>query len=339
MAADAFRQFDVRHVGANNRLRYWEDVVAKTTSPAAFIPENEEDFQSSLIQGSFDRFTFSQVDSSALSAFRGKEHSQLGRGLVHLCLQLQGTAEIYSNGQTRVAGANSLILYDDQTPFRFRSLSPVRTIAVGFPSSLIAARLPAHRDVILRPLDGLNGINQVLHATITAMARLFAERRMQHFSHQVFLGLIDLLAASVEESTECTTNVSTMAAWAGKIRAYVEANLDDPDLSPASIASQFAISPRYLRLIFADGQGGAASSETLRRFILRRRLEECANMLAQPASTTYGSITTLAYNWGFSDSSYFARRFVEHFGQTPRDFRTKSLQASGSQDMAHQLAS
>lgn len=338
MVADAYRQFDVRHVGANQRLKYWEDVVAKTTSPAAFVPDNEEEFQSSLIQGSFERFTFSQVDSSALSAFRGKEHTRQCRGLVHLCLQLEGTVEIYSNGQTRLAGPNSLILYDEDTPFRFRSLSPVRTIAVGIPSSLIAARLPSHRDVVLRPLDGLDGINQVLHATIIAMDKLFAARRMQHFSHPVFLGLIDLLAASVEEAADCSTNVSTMAAWAGKIRAYVEANLDDPDLSPSSIASRFGISPRYLRLIFAGGRDGVGSSETLRRFILRRRLEECANMLALPAATGYGSITTLAYNWGFSDSSYFARRFVEHFGLTPRDYRSRSLRAQASIDMACPLS-
>lgn len=325
MEADAFRQFNARHVSAGQRVRYWEDVAAKTTSPIAFTPQNSEDFEATLIQGSFERFTFSQVDSSALSAFRGKEHTQNRRGLIHLCLQVRGSVEIYSNGQTRHAGENSLILYDEATLFRFRSLSPVKTIAVGFPSSLVMARLPAYRDIVLRPLDGADGINQVLHASMTAMDRLFAEHRMRYFSHPVFLGLIDLLAASIDEAPHCKTNISTMAAWAGKIRGYVEANLDDPDLSPASIASQFGISPRYLRLIFAEGQGNSGSSgETLRRFILRRRLEECASMLAH-TNAAYGSITTLAYNWGFSDSSYFARRFVEHFGLTPRDYRSKKM--------------
>lgn len=333
MQAEAFRQFNVRHVDVEQRLRYWEDIVARNTSPAAFVPEDEEHFESSLIQGTFERFTFSQVDSSALSAFRGKEHAQNGRGLIHLCLQLHGSVEIYSNGQTRCAGENSLILYDEATPFRFRSLSPVKTIAVGFPSSLIMARLPAYRDVVLRPLDGTAGINQVLHASLTAMDRLFAERRMRHFSYPVFLGLIDLLAAAIVEAPDCKTHVSTMAAWAGKVRAHVEANLDDPELSPASVASQFGISPRYLRLIFSQGQEDADGSETLRRFILRRRLEECANILALPDST-YGSITMLAYNWGFSDSSYFARRFVEHFGMTPRDFRAGKMREKEMEALA-----
>jgi len=320
----AFRHFDVNEVGAQQRLRYWEDVVARNTSPVAFVPEDEGSFASSLNQGMFERFTFTQVESSAVSAFRRKEHVQKGRGLIHLCLQLHGTSEIDSNGQTRLAGENSLILYDESTPFRFRALSPVKTIAIGFPTSFVMARLPSYSDVVLRPLDGLDGINQVLHASLMAMDRLFAERQMRYFSYPVFLGMIDLLAASIEEASACKTQVSTMAAWAGKVRAYVEANLDDPDLSPASIASQFGISPRYLRLIFADGQGSGGYSETLRRFILRRRLEECASMLTLP-DARYGSITMLAYNWGFSDSSYFARRFVEHFGVTPSDYRSRKL--------------
>ena len=324
MEAQACKQFDVRSVGVGQRLRYWEDVVARNTSPAAFRPEDEENFESSLVQGSFERFTFTQVDSSPLSAFRGKEHTKQSRGFIHLCLQTHGAAEIYSQGQTRLAGDNSLILYDEATPFRFRALSPVKTVADGFPVSLVTARLPSFREVVLRPLDATAGINQVLLASLTAMDRLFSARHMQHFSHSVFLSLIDLLAASIEEATDCTTNQSTMAAWAGKIRVHVEANLDDPELSPSSIASTFGISPRYLRLIFADGQDAPERSETLRRYIFRRRLEECAAMLALPGAG-YNSITMLAYNWGFSDSSYFARRFVEYFGVTPRTFRAQRL--------------
>lgn len=326
MESDEVRQFNVREVAPKQRLQYWENVVARNTAPTAFMPDNGESFESSLVQGSFERFTFSQVYSSAMRAYRGKEHMR-GMGCqIYLCLQTSGTVELYSNGQMRHAGDNSLILYDDSTPYRFRALSPVRTIAVGFPASLIKARLPAYGEIVLRPLDGLNGVNNLLHSTLTTMDRMFAERRMRHFSYHVFLGLIDLLVASIEEAHDCTSNISTMAAWAGKIRAYVEANLDDPDLTPATIARQFGISSRYLRLIFATESDGPGGGETLRRFILRRRLEECANMLALPASS-FGSITMLAYNWGFSDGSYFARRFGEYFGMAPRDYRLRQLQA------------
>lgn len=324
MEAQTCKRFDVRSVCAGQRLRYWEDVVARNTSPAAFRLEDEENFRSSLVQGAFERFTFSQVDSSALSAYRGKEHAKQSRGLFHLCLLVHGAAELCCHGQTKLAGEKSLTLYDEATPFRFRALSSVKTVAVGFPASLIMARLPSFRDILLRPLDATTGINQMLHSSLMAMDRLFSERHMKHFSYPVFLSLIDLLAASIDEATDCTTVQSTMSVWAGKVRAYVEAHLDDPDLSPASIASVFGISPRYLRLIFGEGRETTGGSETLRRYILRRRLEECANMLALPGAAC-GSITTLAYNWGFSDSSYFARRFVEYFGVTPRDFRTQKL--------------
>ena len=316
---EGVRRFDVRTVDEGQRLKYWEGVVAETACAASFETEDPASFYSTITQATFGRCTLSQVNSSAVKVLRGKDQLRHSRGFCCLCLQVSGSSEIETPSRKSIAGPNGIILYDDTTPYRFRSLSPVHTIAVGLPTTMMEALLPQYRDIALRPLDGDAGITKVLLSAIYAMNDLFVAGTVANFSHSTFVGLINLLAASMDEVSSCEINLSTLSRWGGKVRAYIERNLDDPDLTPSSIASQFGISPRYLRLIFADSKAGE-SDETLRRYVLRRRLEECAKRLADPDKWDL-PITALAYSWGFSDSSYFARCFSHQFGMAPTDYR------------------
>ncbi|MBN8819293.1 MAG: helix-turn-helix domain-containing protein [Sphingomonas sp.] len=320
MLPDIMERFDTISVPPERRVDYWCELVSRMTSPVSFMPESDSDVQCTLMRGVYERFTFSHAVTSEIKVFRSKEHARQARGFNYLYLQLEGTGELVCQGQSVKTLKNSLILFDESTPYRFKALSPIRTMAIGIPSSLVAARLPGYRDIVMRPLDTNTGIIQILQSSLRAMNALFVEQDVRNFPHAVFMSLIELLAASVDEVTDGQTDSSTIARWAGKIRAYVEAHLDDPDLSPASISRDLGISARYLRLIFADSNKDPGQGETLRRYILRRRLEECATRLADEKFRC-GSITELAHSWGFSDSSYFARRFIEQFGVTPRAFR------------------
>lgn len=328
MLPGVMERYDTGSVPPERRIGYWGDVVTRTTSPAAFDCAGQDELHCSLTLGAFERFTFSHAVTSEISVFRGKEHTHAARGSSYLYLQLEGAGELVSIGKTVQTGPGSLILFDESTPYRFKALSPVRTMAIGFPSSLMATRLPGYRDIAMRALDGDEGLHQVLQAALRSMNSLFVNQGMRRFPRAMFLSLIEMLAASIEDVGACEDNAGTLARWAGKIRAYVEANLDDPDLTPASISAAFGISARYLRLIFAKSGDTPGETETLRRFILRRRLEECAMRLAD-ASNRAQSITELAHSWGFSDSSYFARRFIEYFDATPRAYRATMLREAG----------
>jgi AraC-like DNA-binding protein len=102
-----------------------------------------------------------------------------------------------------------------------------------------------------------------------------------------------------------------------RVRLYIERNLRDPELKPSSIARNLRLSPRYMRLIFS------ASKETVSAYILRRRLEECARDLADPALAEV-SITEVAFSWGFNSGPHFARSFRSRFGCSPREFRGRA---------------
>jgi AraC-like DNA-binding protein len=66
------------------------------------------------------------------------------------------------------------------------------------------------------------------------------------------------------------------AAHRVRVINYIEENLGDPKLTPTRIAAAFRITTRYLHHLFSE------EDETVARYILRRRLEECARALTSP---------------------------------------------------------
>jgi AraC-like DNA-binding protein len=102
------------------------------------------------------------------------------------------------------------------------------------------------------------------------------------------------------------------------MKAYIEANLTDPNLSPTTVAVTHHISIRHLQKLF-ETQGLTVSG-----WIRERRLEHARRDLANP--TQHGvSITAIADRWRFGDSSHFSRVFKAAYGLSPRDYRHEQL--------------
>ena len=100
---------------------------------------------------------------------------------------------------------------------------------------------------------------------------------------------------------------------ATQVMDFVERHLTDADLSTSTIARALSLSPRAVQNVFAS------MATTPTEFILTRRLNRSAEMLA--SGSDFGSITDLAFDVGFNDSAYFARRFRRKFGLSPSAFR------------------
>jgi AraC-like DNA-binding protein len=106
-----------------------------------------------------------------------------------------------------------------------------------------------------------------------------------------------------------------------RISDDIEGRLNDVNLSPNKIAEANGISIRYLYTLFSE-QG-----ETVSGWVRRRRLLRCRAEL--DGADTEGSITEIAYRWGFNDSAHFSRLFKASFGMSPTQYRSsKRLGAS-----------
>jgi AraC-like DNA-binding protein len=98
-----------------------------------------------------------------------------------------------------------------------------------------------------------------------------------------------------------------------RITQFIDRRLDDPALTPATIAEHFGISLRYLHRLFSEQQ------TTVNGWRRARRLAKCRAELSDSRSRR--SITEIAYMWGFSDAANFSRVFKMAFGVSPKAFR------------------
>lgn len=99
-----------------------------------------------------------------------------------------------------------------------------------------------------------------------------------------------------------------------RLKSIIDARLSDPELSPELAATEAGLSVRYANALLA-GEG-----TSIQRYIVARRLDRCRRSLEDPAQV-HRMIGDIAYSWGFSDLTYFCRRFKAEFGFSPREYR------------------
>jgi AraC family transcriptional regulator len=102
------------------------------------------------------------------------------------------------------------------------------------------------------------------------------------------------------------------AARIHRVQDYIERNLEAP-LSLEELSGVAFFSPFHFHRIFR-----AMTGETLGQFIWRVRVEKAAMKLY---SNPKLSITTIAFECGFSGSATFARAFREAFGMSASEWR------------------
>jgi AraC-like DNA-binding protein len=127
--------------------------------------------------------------------------------------------------------------------------------------------------------------------------------------------LLELIATSYR-SASIIDGCARSRGELNRLRAkkIIEEHLRDPELSPQFVAKALGISSRYLRMLF-ENEGEAVS-----RYILRRRLEKCAEHLRY-GSASRATLTTIAFMNGFSSMAHFSRVFREHFDMPAGRYR------------------
>lgn len=98
---------------------------------------------------------------------------------------------------------------------------------------------------------------------------------------------------------------------AAKIAKTIDRNYSG-DLTPASLAQRFYLSPAYMGRLFKEHTG-----KTVGEYIRAVRIENAKRLLR----TTSVPVGSVALNVGFSDINYFARLFRREVGMSPTEYR------------------
>ena len=126
---------------------------------------------------------------------------------------------------------------------------------------------------------------------------------------------LDLVSTMLHAEMDISPDrMKPQALLAVSVREYIEANLSDPLLSPASVAAAHFISTRHLHNVFHE------SGTTVASWIRTQRLEGARRELRDPLHGGK-SVSAVAARWGFLDAAHFSRTFRDAFGVSPSDWR------------------
>ncbi|MBD8890217.1 helix-turn-helix domain-containing protein [Roseibium litorale] len=106
-----------------------------------------------------------------------------------------------------------------------------------------------------------------------------------------------------------------------RARRFIAQNLKSPDLSPDMICARLGLSRRNLYYLF-EAHGGVAT------YIKNRRLAACWNVLIKPGERKL--ISSVAYEYGYTNMSAFSRQFRDRYGCNPSEARSAHIFNQGA---------
>jgi AraC-like DNA-binding protein len=141
--------------------------------------------------------------------------------------------------------------------------------------------------------------------------------------HLLVSHLCDLMAVTVGatlDAAETARGGGLRAARLHAIKQDIAGHLDRPDLSVSALAARHRCTERFVQRLFET------EGITFTEYVLAQRLALARRMLIDPLRGGE-KISSIAYDCGFSDISYFNRMFRRSYGAVPSEVRAQAREA------------
>lgn len=235
-----------------------------------------------------------------------------------LILQEEGRALMSQNEASCLLEPGDMVLIDSACPSEFTFFGSYnRQLSLHLPRAEMHARfgyamirggisLPRHDPTTL-------ALCAVLGKAFTGSANATTEGYLR----EAMFGLIGAMlhersGAEGFQGIDCELSGARALAHG---QAYIDAHYRNPDLTIQDIACDLGMSLRQLQ------RGFTAIGSTPTKYLLMKRIEHARRALDDRRSGRRGDlISSIAYEAGFSDLSYFQRSFRKAFGTSPRAY-------------------
>lgn len=202
-------------------------------------------------------------------------------------------------------GSGQVCIMDFTVPWHVHG-SAQENIMLVVPRVLVDSAVPNAPRLHGRLLEG--GAGRLFAEHMMALVRHLPDMRLtdvpmvREATIGMIVGAVSALAADVKASRKRTTSAT-------KIKEYIDANLESPDLDVARICHRLGVSRPTLYRALQD-VGGVSG------YIQKRRLEAAHARLSDSEESR--TLAELADHYGFSSPAHFSTAFRRLFGYAPR---------------------
>jgi AraC-like DNA-binding protein len=311
-------------------IEFWNGLPASGEGLELWDAPDLSHFSGRMTRARIGEFYFIEVDVGAASTVNhSRTHStQSRRSVFYLKVQLQGSSTIRQDGREARLSPGDFTLCDSTRRFEMLYDASSRLLIVAIPSIMLRSHVACAEKLTAVGMAGNDVAGELLCSFVRQLWSRAAVGIDTPVASHVTHAALNLIAGAYELMQAKPGRPSMSAVHRIRIRNYVEKHLTDHNLAPATISEACHIKSRYLRKLYET------EDETLTRYILRRRLEECARILASPAHNDR-SVTEIAFAYGFNSITHFGRVFRERFGMTPTMYRMRNTTTSQNPEMDH----
>jgi AraC-like DNA-binding protein len=309
---------DTAVVSPRERLDFWSESSRDAYHPVQVRSPEPDRFWARMWGDDLGPISVFRIAAAANTMIRTSHAIASGDPeCFHLEVILRGQMNAAQEGRTGIACSGDVISYETSHPAVFRADRPFESLVVRVPKSLLgpeAARISELTAIALsgsQPLPGAAVVFFRRLASGLAAGTIGADEvpatvgRVVDFVRSLYCG------SRPEKEPH---GLHSRAAILLDVESFIDGNLGDSSLEPASIARASYISPRYLHKLFE------AEGTTVCRWIRAGRLERCRNDLRDPA-LAHQTILAIATSWGLPGAQHFSRAFRSAYGCSPREFR------------------
>jgi AraC-like DNA-binding protein len=310
-------RWSVSGVGVSQRLECWSEILATTHVAFEVTPTSRTStaFGGAVTRRAIDDLML--VDCTA-SPFRGRRTPALvgadgvspRENILGFQFVWKGVERVREGGRELMLNPGDIVLWDGLEPTDVEIVKPFYKRTLMFPRDRVLSVCPRLGELNAMPPLGESASARLLVRYMNAIALELPGLEAPAAAAAANAAL-ELLRAAVEPGLP-TGRAAERTALRTEIRRYVRAHLQEPGLGPVSIARAFSISVRALHALFEDADASVAV------VVRNERLARCLEDLRQRNG---GSVTDIAFRWGFCDAAHFSRVFKREFGLTPSEVR------------------
>ena len=296
------------------RFDAWREIYGRTLQRLDIEPLSDEQFHAEATLRRMPGLAIMTGRHSASIYHRRRElihHDDVG-----VTVSLSSSYEAHQFGRTLMMGRGEAVALTGSEPasvtvpalgeyINLRAPLRVMSPLVADLDAVYGRRIPAQSPA-LQLLTRYIGILEETDAFGAADLR-----------RQVVTHIHDLMALAIgatRDAAEIAKGRGVRAAQLRLIKEDIANQLDRAELSVATIAPRHRIKPRYVQRLF-EGEG-----TTFTDYVLAQRLARAHRLLTDPRHADQ-KISTVAFDAGFGDLSYFNRTFRRRYGAAPSELR------------------
>jgi AraC-like DNA-binding protein len=315
-AAPSFRSISTQGVNVSERREFWESGATFLFGALQLEEQSRAPFDANFSFTNISDLVFCRLSSRVPHRVHrtGVVASHDDRPFLKAVLQTKGRSVISQHDRTTPLYSGEWTVYDAGEPYSVALSAGAEFSMLLVPRVKVISRGFDLQSLILRRLSANRGLGKLIWSLVGNTVDLMPELQdrssfevAEIVAHMTRLAMLDQVEGE-------SVTVNSREALRERVKFYISAHLNDPDLSIAKIASLARCSKRYLHMLFRS------EDFSISDYILQTRLARCRTDLLDPKQA-HRTITEIAYARGFNSSNHFSRCFRREFGVAPRELR------------------